>query len=189
MMTAATKGTLMGAAFGAVVWAGTGTWQFFVVTLAGAMCTWMFTHPGRPQPRVRVREGIRVHLRPAAEAELRARYGELPSARKLYEEARRLYGEDCYDYGGCKWAGDGAEGLPLVLRSGEGCVHTGRRSTSKGKRCPDEDATENGGYLRRHMDCNCDNVPCTCSARDLMVGRMWRRNRHAACECRGWCTC
>lgn len=112
MMNESVKGALAGAAFGGVIWACTGMWQFFAVAMVGALCTWMFTPPTRVQPRPRVRGKIRVGLKPAAEAELRARYGRLPS-----EMA-------CYDYGGCKWTGDGCAGKPLVLGPGKGCAHT-----------------------------------------------------------------
>jgi hypothetical protein len=75
----------------------------------------VFTRPAPPQPR------RRVHLRAAAEAELRARYGTVyPLRRDEYEVAA------CYDYGGCMWAGDGCKGKPVVLGPGEGCVHTCR---------------------------------------------------------------
>jgi hypothetical protein len=123
MINEATKINLSVAVFGGVIWAFTGTWQFFAVAAGGALCTWMFTSPPdrpQPRPRRRVREFVRVEIRDI----------ETVAA--------------CYDYGGCKWAGDGCAGKPVVLGPGEGCVHTGKsrhgvvvRSSSTGKRCPD----------------------------------------------------
>lgn len=122
-MTSATKGVLVGMAMGALVWAGTGMWQFLAMSAMGAMCTWLFTYPGRP--RRRVREFVRVEIR----------------------DIEHL--AQCYDYGGCQWAGDGCAGKPLVLGPGRGCPHI--RQLSAGKRCLDD-----GGPLCAN-DCNaCD---------------------------------
>lgn len=124
-MNEATKSAGLGVALCATIWACTGIWQFFAVGLIGMACTWVFSPPVHPQPRRRVREFVRVEIR----------------------DIERLAA--CYDYGGCKWAGDGCAGKPLVLGSGRGCAHTA------GKRCLDD----NPGAMRfasaHEPDCTC----------------------------------
>jgi hypothetical protein len=99
-MSEAVKSAALGAAVGGTVWAATGVWQFFACAMLGLACTWLFTPAARPQPRRRVREFVRVEIR----------------------DIERLAA--CYDYGGCKWAGDGCKGRPLVRGPGKGCMHT-----------------------------------------------------------------
>jgi hypothetical protein len=150
-MNESVKGAAMGAAFGGVIWATTGIWQFFAVAMVGVACTWVFTPPAAPQPRRRVREFVRVEIRDAGK--LRDQLAADEAGYDAYRmQTDRLAA--CYNYGGCQWTGDGCAGKPLVLGSGKGCQHT---------RQVDQ------------RECACYNVPCTCNPYDLAVARKWGR--------------
>jgi hypothetical protein len=128
-MNEATKSAGLGVAFCAVIWMCTGLWQFAAIAAVGMAFTWVTTPPTRPQPRRRVRDFVRVEIR----------------------DIERLAA--CYDYGGCKWRGDGVKGQPLILGPGKGCHHLRMQASlgitegmSTGKRVPDHRAgcTEEG---------------------------------------------
>lgn len=91
-----------------------------------------------------------------------------PQPRPRVREFRMVPSMKCFDYGGCQWQGDGAVGHPMVIGRGAGCPHV---------------------PPTRPDNCVCDNVPCTCSPRDRMVGRMWSNSGafRATCPRAGGC--
>jgi hypothetical protein len=108
---------------------------------------------------------------------------------------------ECFDYGGCKWAGDGCKGKPVVLGPGDGCVHTGARNAAYlvvGSRAPERQ--HRYGCVKR--DCQGCISPglavgkrCldeACSQLDLRkeerkFGTYWHKGDCVAMHCTGEC--
>lgn len=181
------KGAALGALTGGVVWATTGMWQLFAMTMVGLLCALVFAPPRRAQP---VREFVRVEIDKEVARRIADTQAGVMRKRKAqqFSVGKRCPDRDpkkiirgyqgcttkCYDYGGHRWAGDGAKGRPVVL--------------------PELEAKVFGHKVPPRL-CACDNVPCTCSPHDLNVGRMYGRavkRRGEPCRCSdygGPCLC
>lgn len=105
MINIAARYAGLGVLLGTAAFILTGTWVPLGVTTVGFLSTWLFTS-GLPVLVIH-EDKIRTYAVRETEKWLRLR--------------------PCYDYGGCKWRGDGCAGRPLVLGPGVGCVHMTRK--------------------------------------------------------------